>query len=61
MVYPAFQWAQSLGNVYLDIKYSHKLDSPGHLEVVNETVNITKEGVMLSADVDHVEVHYYTV
>ena len=51
IVAPAFQWAQSLSNIYLNVKYSTKLDSPGYLEVTNETVNFTQQGVMLTADV----------
>ena len=41
VVAPAYQWAQSPSMVYLDIKFSHRLDSPGCLEVANPQVNIT--------------------
>jgi len=51
IAYPAFQWAQSLSNIYLNIKYSHKMDSPGYLEIKNETVNITDNKVYLSGDI----------
>lgn len=54
IVAPAFQWAQSLTHVYLNVKYSTKLDSPGYLEVINETVNFTDQGVALVADVERV-------
>ena len=54
IVYPAFQWAQSLSHVYLNVKYSTKFDSPGYLEVLNETVNFTNTSVALTADVDYV-------
>ena len=51
---PAFQWAQSLNNVYLNVKYSPKLDSPGYLEVKNEMVNLTNHSFALSADIERV-------
>ncbi len=55
LVAPAFQWAQSLSHVYLNVKYSAKLDSPGYLEVANETVNFTSQGLALVADVERVQ------
>lgn len=41
VVSPAYQWAQSPSTLYLDIKFSHRLDSPGCLEVSNPEVLLT--------------------
>jgi len=41
VVSPAYQWAQSPSTLYLDIKFSHRLDSPGCLEVANPQVTLT--------------------
>lgn len=38
---PAFQWAQSPDEVFLNVKFSHKLDAPATLNVQH---NITTEG-----------------
>jgi len=37
---PAFQWAQNLDNVFIQIKYAHRFDSPGCLEVKKENFEI---------------------
>lgn len=37
---PAFQWAQNLENIFLQIKYAHRFDSPGCLEVKKENIEI---------------------
>jgi hypothetical protein len=41
VVSPAYQWAQSPTKIFLDIKFSHRLDSPGCLEVRDPVVTIT--------------------
>lgn len=41
-VAPAFQWAQSMDNIFLEIKFAHRHDSPGCLEVKNERVEVHK-------------------
>jgi hypothetical protein len=46
---PAFQWAQSPETVFLDIKFSHRFDSPGCLELTDTKVNITETHLKLSA------------
>eukprot|EP00826_Nyctotherus_ovalis_P057629 TRINITY_DN7888_c0_g3_i1.p1 TRINITY_DN7888_c0_g3~~TRINITY_DN7888_c0_g3_i1.p1 ORF type:complete len:177 (-),score=34.08 TRINITY_DN7888_c0_g3_i1:359-889(-) len=51
---PAFQWAQSLNYTFLNVKYSSKMDSPGYLDIKNETVNFSESGMTLSADVERV-------
>ena len=42
IVSPAYQWAQSPAMLFLDIKFSHRLDSPGCLEVQNSSVQISE-------------------
>lgn len=37
-VFPAFEWAQSLDRIFVNIKYSHRWDSPGCVEVKKENV-----------------------
>ena len=47
IISPAFQWAQSLSNIYIDIKYSFRLDSPGCLEINNLNVDINENKINL--------------
>ena len=49
VVFPAFQWAQSMDQVFLEIKFAHRHDSPGCLEVKNESVEIFKNLVVFKA------------
>lgn len=42
VVAPALQWAQSPTMLFLDIKFSHRLDAPGCLEVKDPLVTITE-------------------
>ena len=37
-VSPAFQWAQSMTHVYIQIKFAHRHDSPGCLEIKDQSV-----------------------
>lgn len=53
IVAPAFQWAQSKSHVYLLVKYSAKMNSPGYSEARNISVSFTNNSVYLSADVDY--------
>lgn len=48
-VSPAFQWAQSLTHIYIQIKFAHRHDSPGCLEVKNESVEIYKSLLVFKA------------
>ena len=43
---PAFQWAQSGDNVFIEIKYAHRFDAPGCLDVKKEKVDV--EGNVLN-------------
>ena len=49
VVAPAFQWAQSMNHVFIEIKFAHRHDSPGCLEVKNESVEIYKNLVVFKA------------
>lgn len=43
---PAFQWAQSTTDVFLNVKFAHKLDAPATLNV--EVQNVTLEAGSMS-------------
>jgi len=49
IVAPAFQWAQSMNQIFIEIKFAHRHDSPGCLEVKNESVEIYKNLVVFKA------------
>jgi len=44
-VYPAFKWAQSLDDVFIEIKYAHRHDSPGCLEIKDMDIKIKNDSV----------------
>ena len=47
---PAFQWAQSLDTVFLNVKFSSRMDGPTTvLNVVDENVTITRDSLSFSA------------
>jgi hypothetical protein len=46
---PAFQWAQSVNEVFLSVKFSHKLDAPATLNVEATNVNLTEKALLLEA------------
>ena len=48
-VFPAFEWAQSLDRVFINIKYSHRWDAPGCNEVKKENVESFENLVMFTA------------
>lgn len=52
-VSPAFQWAQAPDKVFLDIKFSHRFDSPGCLELADRYVNITETHLHVGALCTH--------
>ena len=49
-VFPAFQWAQNLENIFIEIKYAHKYDSPGCLEIENLDVNIREKYISFTGN-----------
>ena len=42
---PAFKWAQSLEDVFIEIKYAHRHDSPGCLEIKDMDIHIKNDSV----------------
>ena len=46
-VFPAFQWAQSLNEIFLEIKFAHRHDSPGCLEIKDLSVKFGSNSVDL--------------
>ena len=45
IVSPAFRWAQSLNDVFIEIKYAHRHDSPGCLEIRDLKLDIQNNSV----------------
>lgn len=48
-IIPAYRWAQSGSHVFLEVKFAHKIDAPAALNVKEESVNITAQGVEFAA------------
>lgn len=48
-ILPAFQWAQSKDAVFLSVKFSHRIDSPAHLDCIDDHVNVTATTLHLRA------------
>lgn len=46
-VIPALQWAQSLDSVFIEVKFAHRHDSPGCLEISKLNITYTNETVSL--------------
>lgn len=46
---PAFQWAQSVSDVFLNIKFAHKLDAPATLNVEAQNVSLNTQSLTLRA------------
>ena len=46
---PAYQWAQSPDEIFLSVKFAHKLDTPGTLNVIAKNVTITENHLFLFA------------
>jgi hypothetical protein len=49
VISPAFQWAQSPDKVFLNVKFSHKIDAPATLDVVVDSVELSENKVSLRA------------
>ena len=45
IVSPAFKWAQSLDDIFIEIKFAHRHDSPGCLEIKDMNVDIKNDSV----------------
>ena len=46
-VFPASRWAQNLDEIFIEIKYAHKYDSPGCLEIKDLKIEIKEKSVKL--------------
>ena len=46
-VFPASKWAQSLDEIFIEIKFAHRHDSPGCLEMKDMKVDIKEKSVSL--------------
>lgn len=46
---PAFQWAQSPNEIFINVKFAHKLDAPATLNVEAESVSINDTALALKA------------
>ena len=47
IVSPAFQWAQSLSSIFIEVKFAHRHDSPGCVEVEPLNIEINSNNVRL--------------
>lgn len=48
IVYPCFEWAQSMDRIFINIKFSHKWDAPGCMEVKNSEILVHENLVMIN-------------
>ena len=46
-VFPASKWAQSMDEVFIEVKFAHRHDSPGCLEMKNLKVELKERSVKL--------------
>ena len=46
-VFPASKWAQNLDEIFIEIKFAHRHDSPGCLEIKNLKIEIKEKSVRL--------------
>ena len=62
-IYPASQWAQSLDNVFVEIKFAHRHDSPGCLEVEDKVIDIKEDSLSFSGTCslgdDYIKIDYH--
>lgn len=49
MISPAYQWAQSPDEIFINVKFSHKIDAPATLNVETEEVKWTNDTLSLRA------------
>lgn len=49
IITPAFQWAQSPNEIFLNVKFAHKLDAPATLNVEVENVTLSENKLLLTA------------
>lgn len=49
VVKPALKWAQSLDNVFIETKFSHRIDAPACSDIFDQKIKITEKHVNLTA------------
>jgi hypothetical protein len=49
VVKPAIKWAQSLDNVFIETKFSHRIDAPACSDIFDQKIKITEKHVNLTA------------
>ena len=56
VVRPVFKWGQTFRKIYIHLKYSHRFDAPGCLDIYNQTLHIaaddTRSRASVSKEVD---------
>ena len=61
-IFPASQWAQSLDNIFIEIKFAHRHDSPGCLEVEDKKIDLKEDSLSFSGTCslgdDHIRIEY---
>ena len=61
-IYPASQWAQSLDNIFIEIKFAHRHDSPGCLEVEDKKIDLKEDSLSFTGTCslgdDHIRIDY---
>ena len=61
-IFPASQWAQSLDNIYIEIKFAHRHDSPGCLEVEDKKIDLKEDSLSFTGTCslgdDHIRIEY---
>jgi len=49
VVSPAFEWAQSPDQVFIGVKFAHKLDAPACIDLMDQKVSIEEQKVSIDA------------
>lgn len=49
VIKPAFKWAQSLDNVFIETKFSHRIDAPACSDIFDQKIKITEKHLNLTA------------
>lgn len=49
---PAFRWAQSLSHIFIEVKFAHRFDSPGSIEILQPDVEFEEKSLTLKAQTD---------
>ena len=61
-IFPASQWAQSLDNIFIEIKFAHRHDSPGCLEVEDKKIDLKEDSLSFTGTCslgdDHIRIDY---